>query len=160
MVAMLSLLGRQGQMSYLTISNCIVSTGTSAISNSGILTLPTSSGTYTITTTGGGGGGGGVYMSQNNWSVSSATVPSYDRDIVIKRPNGRSIKVGAVIEQLMEMLMLIPDDSELHERYPALKVAFDHHQNLLDEIMCNSKLKESYESYKLLLNLVRQEEDA
>ena len=148
-------------MSYSQTSNITVAATT--LSNSG--TLPTSSGTYTITAIGGGGGGSnwigvGGGGGGGNWTSVSTSNLARDTDVVIKRPNGREIRVGALLEQLMDMLMVIPVDTELHDKYPALKAAYEHHQSIFNEILASNELKDSYDSYRTLRNLVGQEEDA
>lgn len=141
-------------MSYSQTSNITVTATT--LSNNGVLTLPTSSGSYTITTTGYGGGTG---ILASNWASISPSNLTRDNDVVIKRPNGKEIRVGALLEQLMDMLMVIPADTELHDKYPALKAAYEHHQSIFDDILSSNDLKDSYESYKTLRKLVGQEED-
>lgn len=144
-------------MSYSQTSNITVTATT--LSNSGVITLPVSNGTYTITATGygGAGGGGGSSMLASSWGSTSGLASN--NDVVIKRPNGREIHVGALLEQLMDMLMVIPADSELHDKYPALKVAYDHHQSLFNDILASNELKESYDSYRTMRKLVHEQDD-
>lgn len=135
-------------MSYSLTSNTTVNTIT--LSNTGTMTFPTASGNYTITSYGGSG-------TSSSWGSMSPTDAS--RDVVIRRPNGKEIYVGAVLDQIMDMLMIIPQDDALHEKNPALKAAYEHHQSIIKDMLSNEKLRESYESYRTMRNLVAHEND-
>lgn len=149
---MSSSLGRQGQMSYSLSSNLSITAAT--ITSSGVLTLPASSGTYLITTTGYGAGGGGTYSSASSWGVTHSTD---NRDVVIKRKNGKEIRVGDSLEMIMELLMIIPEDRELFEKNPALKDAYDHHQQVIREVFTDDRLRESFDTYHTIRRLVKDE---
>lgn len=161
-------------MSYSQTSN--ITTLSSTLTNTGTITLPTSSGTYSITTTGYGltpngtysitavGSGSGGYSSSgvgsnHAWASVSSKHSMSHHDVVIKRPNGKEIRVGELLESMMEIMMIIPNDPDLHGKNPALKDAYEHHQSLIREMMASDRLRESYESYNTLRKLVSQEDD-
>lgn len=145
-------------MSY-SLSNISVST-MATMTNNGTLTLPTSSGTYTITTTGYGGGGGTSLLTSSGtgWANSISTITDSSPDVVIRMANGKEIHVGSLLEQITELLMIIPDNADLHSKNPALKDAYDHHQLLVKELLSNSKVRESYDSYNTLRKLVQDDD--
>lgn len=158
MEGMSSSLGRQGQMSYSLTSNIAAMTAT--ITNTGMLSLPTSSGTYTITSTGyGGGGGGGNYTSASSWGVSSNNNLYHVNDIVIRRDNGKDIRIADSIEMIMELLMIIPEDKDLLDKNPALRSAYDHHQQIIRETFTSERLKESFNTYHTIRKLVKEENE-
>jgi hypothetical protein len=144
-------------MSYSLTSNIAATTAT--IINTGMLSLPTSSGTYAITTTGYGGGGG--YASTSSWGVSSSNNNLYHvNDIVVRRDNGKDIRIADSIEMIMELLMIIPEDRGLLDKNPALRSAYDHHQQIIRETFSSERLKESFDTYHTIRKLVKEETES
>lgn len=92
------------------------------------------------------------------WANSISSITDSNPDVVIRRPNGREIQVGSLLEQITELLMIIPDNKDLHSKNPALKNAYDHHQLLVKELLSNSKVRESYDSYNTLRKLIQEDD--
>ena len=132
-------------MSYQinNISNLTISTG--SITNTGTVW-----GVYT--TSGYSSSAGSMTISQGSYNWST-------QDVVLKRPSGKEIRVGSILEQITDLLMLIPEDKGLLDKNPALKAAYDHHQSLIKETFNNSQLRESYDSYIVLRNLTYSEQE-
>lgn len=123
-----------------------------------------STGTGTVVT--GGYGGGGGYTTSSS-SILTLTIPSmstssiidaHSDDIVITKTNGKRIHVGECIENIMEVLCMIVPDHEMMKQYPVLKDAYQNHINLIREKINDADIKESYESYQLIKNLVTEKD--
>jgi hypothetical protein len=127
--------GGGGSGSYLNATGSLISGG-------GYVTGAASgAGTYTVGYAGSIGSGG--------WGN-----PSITSDIRINRPDGTVLEVGKILESIMEVLCIIQPDTELMGKYPSLKDAYESHQELLQQILNDSKLKESYDSYHTIKRLV------
>ena len=102
-------------------------------------------GYYTVTTPGTGTGDIGYYTMPNvstpvvPWSTTTGPVTSINSPLVIEY-GGTKIDVGQAISMLMERLCIIQPSFELHEKYPALKEAYEAYKSL--EALCKSGEKD------------------
>lgn len=99
-------------------------------------------GYYTVPNTTGAGIGGMSYYTIPNtsspsvsWSTTTSPVTSIHSPLVIEY-GGTKIDVGQAITMLMERLCIIQPSFELHEKYPALKEAYEAYKSL--EALCKS----------------------
>lgn len=123
-----------------------------------------------ITTVSGGGagsvfGGGGLTSASITGTYTTVSKPVYytestefENDIVIKRQNGESIRVGQTIKAILDTFYIIMPDQKLLDTNPSLKAAFDHHQTVLQETL-GERLKDAYNSYKTIEKLVLDSDD-
>lgn len=86
-------------------------------------------GYYTVPNTTGAGIGGMSYY------TTTSPVTSIQSPLVIEY-GGTKIDVGQAITMLMERLCIIQPSFELHEKYPALKEAYEAYKSL--EALCKS----------------------
>lgn len=140
--------------SNVTISpspTCVIS-GTSA--SQSIYTLSATNGvSYSI----GYGGGGGTHSAV---SAASSTAYNYDiADVVLTRPGGKKIHLGKLLDSIMDMLCIIEPDQNLIDRYPALKEAYEEHRRAIDRFFGDDKIRETYNNYQTIKNLVSGEID-
>lgn len=109
----------------------------------GTVTMPNTS----FITVGGGGGGGGGYPSGMGVHYPNAGNIYPNANVVIDNNatllithGGKQINVGQAITMLMERLCFIEPSFHLHEKYPALKEAYDAYKAI--EAMCKAGDKE------------------
>lgn len=87
----------------------------------------------------GSGSGGGSSYSIANVSPSFGTVNvannvyTDNTDLVITR-NGKKINVGESIEHILDRLAILTEQQEKHEKYPALKEAYDNYK-LIEKLL-------------------------
>ena len=140
--------------------------------NTGVIGATGASGSITSLTTmvGGNGGGGGMISNGGNYTSTSysttiskpvyyTTTDNSNADIVIHRDSGESIRVGATIKHILDTFCIIVPDQTLLDSNPALKAAYDDHQAIIQETL-GPKLKESYNSYKIIEKLIQQDKNA
>lgn len=107
----------------------------------GTVTMPNTS----FITVGGGGGGGypsglGVHYPNAGNIYPNANVVIDNNATLLITHGGKQINVGQAITMLMERLCFIEPSFHLHEKYPALKEAYDAYKAI--EAMCKAGDKE------------------
>ena len=115
--------------------------------STGSVNVNTGSGYLSIGSIGGGGGGSGQILTTNNtanltvgqashmWNTVQAGNTMINSRLVI-RHGGKEIDVGEAITMLMDRLCIIEPSLHLHEKYPALKEAYDAYKAI--EAMCKA----------------------
>ena len=120
------------------MSNTIVTmVGGGGSSGSGVYTTTTAPNTSTITIPAQGGGGVGTYLSSGTTSTPMWTNVTQNANIKVTGNNPtihtdkNSInldEVADLVKILKERLLVIIPDFEKHEKYAALKKAYDHYK--------------------------------
>jgi len=63
-------------------------------------------------------------------TTQNGTIPVYDRGLVVKDADGNDVDVGEFITSVNKRLCIIQPSLEAHEKYPALKDAYDQYKML------------------------------
>lgn len=102
-----------------------------------------------VSVAGAGGGGGNLGGMFNYSNVTLPNIGGLDStpyvnitngDLQLMLGNGDKIRVGETIKMIMDRLCIIEPSFQLHEKYPALKEAYDSYKMI--EAMCRAGDKE------------------
>ena len=116
-------------------------------SSTGSVNVNTGGGYLSIGSIGGGGGGAGQVLTTNNtgpytigqaghvWANVLTDSTTINSALIIKH-GGKELNVGEAITMLMDRLCIIEPSLHLHEKYPALKEAYDAYKAI--EAMCKA----------------------
>lgn len=111
-----------------------------AVGASGTVGNYANSSTYTVTpSTVGVGSSWYTIPNSISWNTTASPATSINSPLVIEY-GGTRIDVGQAITMLMERLCIIQPSFELHEKYPALKEAYEAYKSL--EALCKSGEKD------------------
>lgn len=111
-----------------------------AVGASGTVGTYANSSTYTVTpSTVGVGSSWYTIPNSISWNTTASPATSINSPLVIEY-GGTRIDVGQAITMLMERLCIIQPSFELHEKYPALKEAYEAYKSL--EALCKSGEKD------------------
>ena len=126
-----------------TANVTLSATGGNVSNSSPIYTVPINTANIIIGAVGSGGSGGsGQYYTTSGWTNSvtnfSITAPNGGDAIIKTNKNTVNLdEMAEVVETLKERLLILAPAFEKHEKYPALKEAYDHYK--LIEALCKEE---------------------
>lgn len=140
-----------------TLNNSEISQVTISTPGSGYTSAPTISNIHSLASLGPPGFGGSPGLVINNASMSPPEV-CITGELVINVENNKSVRVVETLNALMKHCGIILPDETLHEKYPALKIAWEDYNEEFQISIRSKSLQDAIDNYRMTESLVKADD--